>query len=81
MPAEWIDAEFEVVEAPLRAGDRHPTRCRWRYTGRNDAWGRPLWYRPPVFHGWKLYVAGILAAGLLWLLVNLALEVLQGRLP
>lgn len=42
-----VDAEFTVVRGAYRAGDPHPTRRGWFFTGRRDAKGNWLWYRPP----------------------------------
>jgi hypothetical protein len=45
-PKGFIDAEFEVVDGPVRIGDPHPFLKRWIYWG-PDHHGRPLWYRKP----------------------------------
>jgi hypothetical protein len=42
-----IDADFELVSGPLRAGDEHPVRKGWYLTDRLDRFGNQLWYKPP----------------------------------
>jgi hypothetical protein len=44
MGGEVIDAEYRVVQG-LRAGDEHPTRAGWFYSGQNAADGTPLMYK------------------------------------
>lgn len=59
----WTDAEFEVVSAPLRLGDPHPTKRQWLYAG-PDTFGRPRWYRPARFTRWQVFLllcAGVVA--------------------
>lgn len=54
-----IDTEFEVVGNHYRPGERHrdPKLRRWIFTGRNDPYGRPLWYRPPLLNRWAFGLA------------------------
>ena len=47
MSKGYIDAEFEVVSGPLRAGDEHPIRKGWYLTDKLDRKGNALWYKPP----------------------------------
>jgi len=54
MARNWIDAEFEVIHAPLRLGDPHPTRKGWRYVGSDLKTGATYWYVPP--RRWRLFL-------------------------
>lgn len=72
-----IDVEFEVISGPYRIGDEHATRKRWYWTGKYDAAGTPLWYRPPRFNKWQfmlLVVGGWCGFGTLVLVLLWALS-------
>lgn len=77
MPKTWIDAEFEVVSGPMRAGDPHPLRKRWIYVG-VDAHGRPLWYRPPHLNRYQFALAVVVAAFLGWVALIVVVVALHG---
>lgn len=65
----WTDAKFEVVKGP----------DGWLQTPLVDALGRPLWYRPPRFRRWQLFLmlcAGVLAFRAVF---YLSLWLLHGR--
>ncbi|RAK51190.1 hypothetical protein [Phenylobacterium soli] len=75
MAKDWTDAEFEVVGNHYRPGERHrdPKHKRWIFTGREDLFGRPLWYKPPRFSKLALFavLCAIYPGGaiVLWLVV------------
>lgn len=48
MKQDYTDAEFEVIKGEYRTGEESRTRPGWYYTGRRDARGNQLWYRPPL---------------------------------
>ena len=60
-PREYTEAEFLVVRGPLRAGERHPRRRAWQFTGRYNDDGHPLFY-----NRWRdgRFVYGGIAKGL-----------------
>lgn len=62
----FIDAEFEVVSGPYRAGDRHRARRSWTFTGRFDSAGFPLFYNKRLDVLWYLALA---ERGARWILV------------
>lgn len=62
-----IDADFEVVSGPLRIGEEHPKRRGWRFTGRYDKQGHPLFYSR--VRDLRVWMGGITAIG--WTLVVL----------
>lgn len=76
MGKDWTDAEFEVVGNHYRPGERNrdPKLKRWIFTGRVDAHGHPLWYRPPRLNRFWFAIALLLASpvvlaaiiGLVW---------------
>lgn len=71
MKKPYTDVPYEVVGNHYRPGERHRDRKlrRWIYTGRQDAYGRPLWYRPPRLRRPALALAlvgAILAARMVW---------------
>jgi hypothetical protein len=72
---DWTDAEFVVLDEHYRPGERHRDRKlrRWVFTGRRDAWGRPLWYRRPILNRWQ-YGAALLCAFALLIAVLSAFE-------
>jgi hypothetical protein len=67
-----IDADFELVSGPFREGDEHPDKPGWYWTGRKNAQGEWLWYKPPhPAWRWLLYAIfpGLPILGLLIVLV------------
>jgi hypothetical protein len=52
VPQPVMDAEFEVVKGPLRAGDHHPRHKGWRFLALYDRQGDPLFYNKLHDPGW-----------------------------
>jgi len=80
-PPPITDAEFEVIDGPIRPGDSHPVRREWIFTGRQDRKGRSLWYRPPRLTRWQLFLAIILLFPLTAFAVTVAYRVADYLLP
>lgn len=60
-----IDADFEFVSGPMRAGDEHPTRKGWFLT---DIYRKGVrqWYRPPgLISRWIRRIAIVLWLGMI----------------
>ena len=70
MQEKITDAEFEVLDGPMRPGDEHPTRKGWFLTERLDRRGNPLWYKPPARY-WRWLRPALLVVWLAFILVGL----------